>query len=82
MKYLPLEADVKPGDVVVSSGMGDIFPKGILIGRITSVERKSGALFQEATLQSTVDLSRLEEVLILKNFDPREGFESKTSARP
>jgi rod shape-determining protein MreC len=82
VRYLPLMADVVVGDEVVTSGMGGVFPKGILIGRISSVERKSGALFQEATLQSAVDLSRLEEVLILTNSDSREGFESRTSARP
>ncbi len=82
VSYLPLMADVAVGDEVVTSGMGGVFPKGILIGRITSVERKSGALFQEATLQSAVDLSRLEEVLILTNLEPREGFESRTGSRP
>jgi rod shape-determining protein MreC len=82
VRYLPLMADVVVGDEVVTSGMGGVFPKGILIGKITSVERKSGALFQEAALQSAVDLSRLEEVLILTNLDFREGFESRTSARP
>jgi rod shape-determining protein MreC len=82
VRYLPLMADVVVGDEVVTSGMGGVFPKGILIGRITAVERKSGALFQEATLQSAVDLSRLEEVLILTNLDLREGFESATASRP
>jgi rod shape-determining protein MreC len=82
VRYLPLMADVAVGDEVVTSGMGGVFPKGILIGRITSVERKSGALFQEATLQSAVDLSRLEEVLILTNLDGREGFESGAGSQP
>jgi rod shape-determining protein MreC len=82
VRYLPLMADVVVGDEVVTSGMGGVFPKGILIGRIAAVERKSGALFQEATLQSAVDLSRLEEVLILTNLDLREGFESATASRP
>ncbi len=82
VRYLPLMADVVVGDEVVTSGMGGVFPKGILIGRITSVERKSGALFQEATMQSAVDLSRLEEVLILTNLNLREGFESVTGRRP
>jgi rod shape-determining protein MreC len=82
VRYLPLMADVAVGDEVLTSGMGGVFPKGILIGRITSVERKSGALFQEATLQSAVDLSRLEEVLILTNLDVREDFESGAGSQP
>ena len=66
---------------MVTSGMGGLFPKGILIGRIATVERKSGALFQEATLTPAVDLSRLEEVLILKGIEVREGFEPRTERR-
>jgi rod shape-determining protein MreC len=79
--YLPLLADITVGDEVVTSGMGGVFPKGIPIGRVTAVERRSGALFQEATLQPTVDLSRLEEVLILTNPVLREGFEMGSGAR-
>lgn len=76
MRYLPLLADVVVGDEVVTSGMGGVFPKGIPVGRVTVVERKSGALFLEAVLQPTVDLGRLEEVLILMDAERREGFES------
>ena len=78
IRYLPLMGDVVVGDEVVTSGMGGVFPKGIPIGRIATVERKSGALFQEATLTPAVDLSRLEEVLILKSLEVREGFEART----
>ncbi|MEK6716028.1 MAG: rod shape-determining protein MreC [candidate division NC10 bacterium] len=69
VRYLPLMADVVVGDQVVTSGMGGVFPKGIPIGRISAVERRSGALFQEASLQPAVDLSRLEEVLILMTLE-------------
>jgi rod shape-determining protein MreC len=82
VRYLPLLADVVVGDEVVTSGMGGVFPKGIPVGRVTSVERKSGALFQEAVLQPKVDLSRLEEVVILMNSEPREGFESGGRQQP
>jgi rod shape-determining protein MreC len=81
VRYLPLMADVVVGDEVVTSGMGGVFPKGILIGRIAAVERRSGALFQDAALQPAVDLSRLEEVLILTAPEPRQGFESGTGIR-
>lgn len=81
VRYLPLMGDVVVGEEVVTSGMGGVFPKGIPIGRITTVERKSGVLFQEATLTPAVDLSRLEEVLILKTLEVREGFESRTERR-
>jgi len=76
VRYLPLLADVVVGDEVVTSGMGGIFPKGIPVGRVTAVERASGALFQEAVLQPKVDLGRLEEVVVLMNSEQREGFET------
>jgi rod shape-determining protein MreC len=82
MTYLPLLADVAAGDEVLTSGMGGVFPKGIPIGRITAVERRSGALFQEASIQPSVDLGRLEEVLILTRVESRTGFETGPGARP
>lgn len=78
MRYLPLMADVTVGDEVITSGMGGVFPKGILIGRVTAVDRKSGALFQEAMLQPAVDLNRLEEVLILTSL--KTGASPKAAA--
>ena len=82
MRYLPLLADVVAGDDVVTSGMGGVFPKGIPVGRITAVERKSGALFQEATLQPKVDLGRLEEVMILMGTGGGEGYETGSRQAP
>jgi rod shape-determining protein MreC len=82
VRYLPLMANVVVGDEVVTSGMGGVFPKGISIGRITAVERRSGALFQEATLQPAVDLSRLEEVLILTGPEARPGLEAGSALEP
>lgn len=82
VRYLPLMADVVVGDQVVTSGMGGVFPKGIPIGRITAVQRRSGALFQEASLQPAVDLSRLEEVLILTTLEANAGSGAGTSLRP
>lgn len=81
IRYLPLLADVVADDEVVTSGMGGVFPKGIPLGRITAVERKSGALFQEAVLTPAVDLSRLEEVLILAESGGREGVETGSGQR-
>jgi rod shape-determining protein MreC len=74
--YLPLLADVVAGDQVLTSGMGGVFPKGIPVGHVTAVERRSGALFQEASLEPAVDLARLEEVLILTGMASQEGFEA------
>jgi rod shape-determining protein MreC len=82
VRYLPLLADIVVGDEIMTSGMGGVFPKGIPLGRVIAVERRSGALFQEATLTPKVDLSRLEEVLILTGTESRDGFETGTVRQP
>jgi rod shape-determining protein MreC len=65
LRYLPLDAEVTAGDVVVSSGLGGIFPKGIIIGTVVSVTRDDTASMKCARVRLSVNLSRLEEVLVL-----------------
>ncbi len=57
---------VSPGQVVVSSGLDQIFPKGLAIGRIQDVKREQSNLFQEITIETSVDFDRLEEVLVMQ----------------
>jgi rod shape-determining protein MreC len=57
-------ADVKAGDLVVSSGLDGIFPKGFAIGQVAAVERGSG-LYLSIAVQPAVDFSSLEEVLVV-----------------
>lgn len=68
--YLTLEFalrrdDIAVGDRIVTSGTGGIFPKGMVLGRASAVERGSYGLFQNVTVAPEVDFSRLEEVLVL-----------------
>ena len=58
-------AGVAPGDLIVTSGLGTLFPKGIPVGRVTVIEDKGSALFHFATLAPAVDFARVEEVLLL-----------------
>jgi rod shape-determining protein MreC len=58
-------AGVTPGDLVVTSGLGTLFPKGIPVGRVTAIEDKGSALFHFAVLTPAVDFARVEEVLLL-----------------
>jgi rod shape-determining protein MreC len=60
-------AKLKIGDRIVTSGMDSIFPKGIFIGHINEIKGYSGGLFQEITVKASVDLRRLETVMILIN---------------
>lgn len=57
--------EVDVGDVLVTSGVGCRFPKGIPVARVTSVEKKKFGVYQTLVAEPTVDFSRLEEVLII-----------------
>ncbi|NOR50720.1 MAG: rod shape-determining protein MreC, partial [Desulfuromonadales bacterium] len=59
------QEDVGVGDRVVTSGMGGVFPKGLVIGLVESVDRQEYGLFQAIEVTPAVDFSHLEEVLVL-----------------
>jgi len=59
------QEEVKVGDRVVTSGMGGIFPKGLVVGNVKSVDRQEFGLFQSIEVTPAVDFSHLEEVLVL-----------------
>ena len=65
MKYLLRTEEVNVGDVVLTSGLSGNFPKGLLIGEIRRVEKKGHGIFQYAEMVPSVDLTRLEEVLVI-----------------
>lgn len=65
MRYVPGTADVKQGDLVVTSGIDGIYPKGFVIGTIDHVDRGAGE-YHEIVVRPAVDFSRLEEVLIVR----------------
>lgn len=53
------------GDVVITSGLGGVYPKGIVIGDVTSVEDRRGELYPRIAVTSRVPINRIEEVLVL-----------------
>lgn len=59
------EEDVKVGDVVVTSGIGGIFPKGLVIGEVTMVRKGEYGIFQTITIRPAVNMAKLEEVLVM-----------------
>ena len=65
MDYVPGTADVKTGDLVVTSGIDGIYPKGFVIGTVEHVDRGAGA-YHEIVVRPAVDFSRLEEVLVVR----------------
>jgi rod shape-determining protein MreC len=65
LEQLSRDDDVKPGDVIVTSGLGQRFPASILVGHVKDVVKREFGLYQEATVVPAVEFSRLEEVLVL-----------------
>ena len=66
LQYLTDNADVKVGDTVVTSRLSTAFPRGILIGQITDVQASVNAHTVECLVDPAVDLSELEEVIVIK----------------
>ncbi|MCL7452350.1 MAG: rod shape-determining protein MreC [Anaerolineae bacterium] len=79
MRNIPQGDVVSVGDTVFTSGLGGNFPRQLLIGQVTGVERKDFELYQTATVQPTVDFDHLEVVLIITDFEPIEGTEDLDS---
>lgn len=65
LKYLLRADEVAVGDVVVTSGLGGNFPKGLRIGEVKRVDKKGYGVFQYAELVPSVDLTQLEEVFVI-----------------
>jgi rod shape-determining protein MreC len=84
LKYLLRTDEVMVGDVVVTSGLSGSFPKGLMVGEIRRVEKKGYGIFQYAELVPSVDLTRLEEVLIIveSSLPPQEEKDKKTKKVP
>lgn len=70
MEFVQETADVKEGDMIVTSGIGGRHPPGELIGQVVEVESSPQALFKSVRVEPLADLSRLEDVLVLQSFLP------------
>ncbi len=65
LKYLHRSEEIKNGDMILSSGLDSLYPKGRLIGTVIKVNKKETKLFQDVLLQPSVDFHKLEEVVVL-----------------
>ncbi|MFO7811772.1 MAG: rod shape-determining protein MreC [Pelovirga sp.] len=65
VEYVEHDATLQPGALLVTSGMGGVFPKGLPLARVVSVSQESFDLFQRIEAFPAADFSRLEEVLVI-----------------
>lgn len=72
MDYIPQGVLFSVGEIVLTSGLGGNFPKGIPIGQVVDIKQRDIDVFQRAIVQPTVDFSSLELVMVVTNFNPLE----------
>lgn len=65
LDYVAKSNDITMGDMVVTSGLGGVFPRGLPVGRILDVKEIPGELFKDIKIRTAVDFSKLEEVLVI-----------------
>jgi rod shape-determining protein MreC len=65
LKYVPKTETVSIGNIVVTSGLSGLFPKGLLLGAVKSVEKTDSGLFQQIDVAPFVDFSKIEEVMVI-----------------
>lgn len=84
MEFIPLNATVQEGDIVITSGLGGNLPADIVIGQVTSVRQRELELFQSAVVRSLNNFDILELVLVITNFQPADlsAFEQSDGTTP
>ncbi len=70
MDFIRMEEQVAPGDIILTSGLGGDLPRALIIGQVTEVEKRDIDLFQSARIRPAVNLTQLEIVLVITNFEP------------
>lgn len=65
MVNIPKTADVDEGDVIVTSGFGGVYPKGLMVGTVSEMRNDEGGLLKIAILEPAVDFQRLEDVMVI-----------------
>lgn len=67
LNHVPYDANIQKNQTVISSGLGGIYPAGLLVGYISDIQTAAGGLMLEVTVTPFVDFDRLEEVMVLKS---------------
>jgi rod shape-determining protein MreC len=70
LRYILKNNDVQLDDVIMASGLGGIYPRGMALGRVVSVDKKAQGIFQEIEVVPLVEFANLEEVVVVKVITP------------
>lgn len=66
LKNVSLRGNIEVGDLIVSSGLGELFPKGLYVGKVVEIGDEAQGLFREVILAPGVNFHNLEEVFVLR----------------
>lgn len=77
LEYVLYHHDILEGDIVVTSGLDGVFPKGLRIGTISQVTKKNSGIFQEIIVTPFVDFETIEEVMVILSPLTYESFYGK-----
>jgi rod shape-determining protein MreC len=65
LEYVSRGENLDEGDLLLTSGMGGVYPKGLVVGRVSRIDRKHSGLFLDASVLPAVDFARLDEVFVI-----------------
>jgi rod shape-determining protein MreC len=65
LQYVEQQAPLETGDLLITSGLGGVFPPGVPVGKVVQVRKRDQDLFQEALVEPTARLGQLERVYVL-----------------
>ncbi|MCL2332523.1 MAG: rod shape-determining protein MreC [Actinomycetia bacterium] len=70
MNFVSMNATVTAGDTVITSGLGGVFPKGLIVGQVSKVSKEVNSLYKVIQVQPANDMGQIEEVIILIDAPP------------
>ena len=74
--------DIEDGDLLVTAGTDDVFPKGLAVGRVVNVERANHGMFLKAEVALAADVAKVEEVFVLMGLPGREDLPEASLPKP
>lgn len=67
--FLPRDGESKAGDIIATTGIGGLFPRGLTVGTIKEMRPDSGGLSLYAIVEPTLDIRNVRDVLVIKHFE-------------
>ena len=80
LEYVTTDSDVKVGDIIVTSGIGGVFPKGLPLGTVSSVDKSANSVYYTIVVRTQAQMENNEEVLVITSLnDDQKASDSDVS---